>query len=154
MWKDMLDGQWHAPDPVWCGREGLSVCFSRITDNSCGSQNGWPEQFKTSRAMRAWMFLWLGMLPLVRTEELPWGIMSVFLKPMPLTHSVQVFPWFFTFNASLQLPFFYAASAKEIVVFSDDSKYFTDEWLCSAVSTKANTIFVIIVCAGMHLNFI
>lgn len=30
----------------------------------------------------------------------------------------------------------YAASAKGIVVFSDDSKYFTDEWLCSAVSTK------------------
>ena len=33
------------------------------------------------------MFLWLGMLPLVRTEELHWGIMSVFLRPMPLTHS-------------------------------------------------------------------
>ena len=73
------------------------------------------------------MFLWLGMLPLVRTEELHWGIMSVFLKTMPLTHLAQVFPQFFTSNASLQLPFFYAASAKGIVVFSDDSKYFTDE---------------------------
>ena len=51
------------------------------------------------------MFLWLGMLPLVRTEELHWGIMSVFPKPMPLMHSAQVFPQFFTFNASLQLPF-------------------------------------------------
>jgi hypothetical protein len=45
------------------------------------------------------------MLPLVRTKELRWGIMSVFPKPMPLTHSAQVFPRFFTFNASLQLPF-------------------------------------------------
>ena len=51
------------------------------------------------------MFLWLGMLLLVRTEELHWGIMSVFPKPMLLTHSAQVFPRFFTFNASLQLPF-------------------------------------------------
>ena len=73
------------------------------------------------------MFLWLGMLPLVRTEELHWGIMSVFPKTMPLMQSAQVFPQFFTSNASLQLPFFYAASAKGIVVFSDDSKYFTDE---------------------------
>jgi hypothetical protein len=52
---------------------------------------------------------------------------------------MQVFPQFFTFNASLQLPFLpcdgeiapvqgiYAASAKRIVVFSNDSKYFTDE---------------------------
>jgi hypothetical protein len=31
--------------------------------------------------------------------------MSVFPKPMPLTHSEPVFPQFFTFNASLQLPF-------------------------------------------------
>ena len=73
------------------------------------------------------MFLWLGVLPLVRTEELHWGIMSVFLKTMPLMHSAQVFPQFFTSNASLQLPFFYSASAKVIVAFSDDSKYFTDE---------------------------
>ncbi|EDL39440.1 mCG148380 [Mus musculus] len=36
--------------------------------------------------MKLWI-LWLGMLPLVRNEELRWGIMSVFLKPMPLTHS-------------------------------------------------------------------
>ena len=36
----------------------------------------------------------------------------------------------------------YAASAKGIVVFSDDSKYFTDEWLCSAVSTKANATWI------------
>jgi hypothetical protein len=42
------------------------------------------------------MFLWLGMLPLVKTKELCWGIMSVFPKPMQLTHSVQVFPRFFT----------------------------------------------------------
>jgi hypothetical protein len=51
------------------------------------------------------MFLWLGMLPLVRTEELCWGIMSVFPKPMSLMYSAQVFPQFFTSNASLQLPF-------------------------------------------------
>jgi hypothetical protein len=39
-----------------------------------------------------------------------------------------VFSQFFTSNASLlQLPFFYAALAKGIVAFSDDSKYFTDE---------------------------
>jgi hypothetical protein len=31
--------------------------------------------------------------------------MSVFLKPLTLNHSVQVFPRFFTSNASLQLPF-------------------------------------------------
>ena len=31
--------------------------------------------------------------------------MSVFPKPLPLTHSTQVFPHFFTSNASLQLPF-------------------------------------------------
>ena len=55
--------------------------------------------------MRVWVFLWLEMLPLVRTKELHWGIMSVFPKPMPLMHSAQVFPQFFTFNASLQLPF-------------------------------------------------
>jgi hypothetical protein len=29
----------------------------------------------------------------------------VLLKPMPLMHLVPVFPQFFTFNASLQLPF-------------------------------------------------
>ena len=51
------------------------------------------------------MFLWLGMLPLMRTEELRWRIMSVFPKPIPLMHSAQVFPRFFTSNASLQLPF-------------------------------------------------
>ena len=51
------------------------------------------------------MFLWLGMLPLVRTEELRWGIMSVFLKLMLLMNLAPVFPQFFTFNASLQLPF-------------------------------------------------
>ena len=73
------------------------------------------------------MFLWLRMLLLVRTEELRWGIMSVFPKPMPLMHLSQVLPQFLTSNASLQLPFFYAASAKGIVVFSDDSKYLTDE---------------------------
>jgi hypothetical protein len=32
--------------------------------------------------------------------------MSVFPKPLPLTHSAQVFPRFFTANTSLQLPFF------------------------------------------------
>ena len=83
------------------------------------------------------MFLWLGMLPLVRTEELHWAIMSVFPKPMSLTHLVQMFPQFFTSNVSLQLlflpwngeiaPGIYAAVAKGIVVFSDDSKYCTDE---------------------------
>ena len=31
--------------------------------------------------------------------------MSVFLKPLPLTHSAQVFPHFFTSNTPLQLPF-------------------------------------------------
>ena len=60
---------------------------------------------------------------------------------VPETHAFdafgQVFSQFFTFNASLQLPFLpwngeiapgiYAAVAKGIVVFSDDSKYFTDE---------------------------
>lgn len=51
------------------------------------------------------MLLWLGVLLLVRTEELHWGIMSVFPKPMPLTHLASVFPRFFTLNASLQLPF-------------------------------------------------
>ena len=40
-----------------------------------------------------------------RTEELRWGIMSVFPKPLPLTHSTQVFPHFFTTNTFLQLPF-------------------------------------------------
>ena len=55
--------------------------------------------------MRTWIFLWLGMLPLVRTEELRWEIKSVFPKTMPLTYSAQVFPPFFTSNALLQLPF-------------------------------------------------
>jgi hypothetical protein len=45
------------------------------------------------------------MLPTVMTEDLRWGIMSVFPKPLPLTYSAQVFPPFFTSNASLQLPF-------------------------------------------------
>ena len=31
--------------------------------------------------------------------------MSVFRKLLPLTHSAQVFPCFFTSNTSLQLPF-------------------------------------------------
>ena len=30
---------------------------------------------------------------------------GVFPKPLPLTHSTQVFPCFFTSNTSLQLPF-------------------------------------------------
>ena len=30
---------------------------------------------------------------------------GVFPKPLPLTHSAQVFPRFFTSNTSLQLPF-------------------------------------------------
>ena len=50
------------------------------------------------------MLILLGILMMVtgcRSEELRWGIMSVFL----LTHSAQVFPHFFTSNASLQLPF-------------------------------------------------
>ena len=55
--------------------------------------------------MRTWIFLLLGMLPLVRTEELRWEIKSVFPKTMPLTYSAQVFPQFFTSNALLQLPF-------------------------------------------------
>jgi hypothetical protein len=59
--------------------------------------------------------------------------MSVFPKPMPLTHSAQVFPRFFTIafftmgwrdSSSARI---YAASAKGIVVFLDDSKYFTDK---------------------------
>ena len=53
----------------------------------------------------AWMFLVLRILPVVMTEDPRWGILSVFPKPMPLTHSAQVFPRFFTSNASLQLPF-------------------------------------------------
>jgi hypothetical protein len=55
--------------------------------------------------MKTLIFLWLGMLPLVRTKELRWGIMSVLLIPMPLTYWAQVFLQFFTFKASLQLPF-------------------------------------------------
>jgi hypothetical protein len=55
--------------------------------------------------MRTWIFLWLGMLLLVRTKELRWEIMSAFPKPTALTHLAQVFPRFFTFNASLHLPF-------------------------------------------------
>ena len=54
------------------------------------------------------MLILLGILMMVtgcRTEELRWGIMSVFPKPLPLTHSAQVFPRFFTSNTSLQLPF-------------------------------------------------
>ena len=50
----------------------------------------------------------LGLLMMVtgcRSEELQWGIMSVFPKLLPLTHSTQVFPRFFTSNTSLQLPF-------------------------------------------------
>lgn len=53
----------------------------------------------------AWMFLVLRILLVVITEDPRWGILSVFPKPMPLTHSAQVFPRFFTSNASLQLPF-------------------------------------------------
>ena len=51
------------------------------------------------------LLLGVMMLPTVMTEDLRWGIMSVFPKPLPLTHSAQVFPPFFTSNASLQLPF-------------------------------------------------
>ena len=54
------------------------------------------------------MLILLGILRMVmgyRSEELRWGIMSVFPKPLPLTHSAQVFPRFFTSNTSLQLPF-------------------------------------------------
>jgi hypothetical protein len=54
------------------------------------------------------MLILLGILMMVtgcRSEELRWGIMSVFPKPLPLTHSAQVFPRFFTPNASLQLSF-------------------------------------------------
>jgi hypothetical protein len=58
---------------------------------------------------RGVMLILLGILRMVmgyRSEELRWGIMSVFPKPLPLTHSAQVFPRFFTANTSLQLPFF------------------------------------------------
>ena len=54
------------------------------------------------------MLILLGILMMVtgcRSEELQWGIMSVFPKLLPLTHSTQVFPRFFTSNASLQVPF-------------------------------------------------
>lgn len=57
---------------------------------------------------RGVMLILLGILMMVtgyRSEELRWGIMLVFLKPLPLTHSAQVFPCFFTSNTSLQLPF-------------------------------------------------
>ena len=53
----------------------------------------------------AWMFLVLRILLVVITEDPRWGILSVFPKPMPLIHSIQVFSQFFTSNASLQLPF-------------------------------------------------
>ena len=73
------------------------------------------------------MFLWLGVLPLVRTEELHWGIMSVCVAE---AHAIDAFKCFLN-SLHLMLHynclFFYAASAKGIVVFSDDSKYFTDE---------------------------
>ncbi|EDL04902.1 mCG1028952 [Mus musculus] len=57
---------------------------------------------------RGVMLILLGILMMVtgcRSEELQWGIMSVFPKLLPLTHSTQVFPRFFTSNASLQVPF-------------------------------------------------
>jgi hypothetical protein len=38
-------------------------------------------------------------------EDSRWRILSVFPKAMPLTHSAQVSPRFFTSNALLQLPF-------------------------------------------------
>ena len=53
----------------------------------------------------AWMFLVLRIHPVVMTEDPRWGILSVFPKPMLLMHLAQVFPRFFTSNASLQLPF-------------------------------------------------
>jgi hypothetical protein len=52
----------------------------------------------------AWMFLVLRILPVVMAEDPHWGILPVFPKPMPLMHLAQVFPRFFTSNASLQLP--------------------------------------------------
>jgi len=51
------------------------------------------------------MFLVLLMLPAVMDEDLCWGLLSVFPKPLPLTHSAQLFPRFFSSNALLQLPF-------------------------------------------------
>jgi hypothetical protein len=57
---------------------------------------------------RVVMLILLGILMMVmgyRSEELQWGIMSVFLKLLPLTHSAPVFPHFIISNTSLQLPF-------------------------------------------------
>lgn len=84
------------------------------------------------------MFLVLLMLPAVMAEDLRWGLLSVFPKPLPLTHSAQVFPRFFSSNALLQLPFLpwggeiapvndsLQLQLKGFAMLSDDSKYFSE----------------------------
>ncbi|EDL81848.1 rCG29017 [Rattus norvegicus] len=42
-----------------------------------------------------WMFLVLPIIPAVMAEDLCWGLLSVFPKPLSLMHSAQVFPDFF-----------------------------------------------------------
>jgi hypothetical protein len=76
----------------------------------------------------AWMFLVLRILPMVMTEDPHWGILSVFPKPMLLTHSacfaaVTVFTkgWGNSTCAGTD-----AASVEGIAVLSNDSKYFSE----------------------------
>jgi hypothetical protein len=105
MWKDVLTGCWKGPDSVLVWAKG-SVCVFPQDHR----QPLWvPEQL--TRAIQNKQnhedvdIPVAGNAPASKTKKLHWGIMSVFPKPMPLMHLALVFPRFFTFNASLQLPF-------------------------------------------------
>lgn len=57
------------------------------------------------RLPELWIMMGTILSQQMRAEEIRWGIMSTFPRPMPVMHDSQVFPRFFTTNESLGMPF-------------------------------------------------
>ena len=93
MWKDVLTGCWKGPDPVLVWARG-SVCVfpqdhrqplcvpEKLTRAVQNEQSGDGMDVSGVEDTSS----------VVMTEDPHWGILSVFPKPMPLIHSIQVFP--------------------------------------------------------------
>lgn len=112
-WKDVLTRKWRGPDPILIRSRGVICVFPQEEDNLL-----WvPERLtrrispsemwtKEGTLKQRWILtLLLEILVPSILGELRWGIMSTFPLPMPVMHSAQVFPHFFTTDRELGLAF-------------------------------------------------
>ncbi|XP_055464764.1 uncharacterized protein LOC129678107 [Psammomys obesus] len=64
----------------------------------------------------------------VETQEIRWGILSTFPRPMPVMYDAQVFPRFFTTNDSIGLP--YLPMSQDIAPIPDNNTQPNNGSLC------------------------